>query len=113
MPKHVARTLGCVATFMPEPFSDGFGSGAHIHLSLADPRSAASRFNTDDGGCAPAALHFTAAPLRHAGALTALACPTVNSYKRLRAVGLMDHISCAGLSRLRPQQPHTHSAGCR
>ena len=34
--KHVARTLGCIATFMPKPWSDAFGSGAHINMSLAD-----------------------------------------------------------------------------
>lgn len=39
MAKHVARSLGCVATFMPKPFSGGFGSGAHLNLNLATSTS--------------------------------------------------------------------------
>ena len=27
MAKHVARSLGCAASFMPKPFDDSFGSG--------------------------------------------------------------------------------------
>ena len=38
MAKHCARQLGCIATFMPKPFQDDFGSAAHINISLADPR---------------------------------------------------------------------------
>ncbi len=36
MAKHVARSLGCIATFMPKPWSQAFGSGAHYNLSLAE-----------------------------------------------------------------------------
>ena len=36
MAKHVARTLGCFASFMPKPIQDSFGSGAHLNISLAD-----------------------------------------------------------------------------
>ena len=39
MAKHVARSLGCIATFMPKPWSDAFGSGAHLNVSLADTAS--------------------------------------------------------------------------
>jgi glutamine synthetase len=102
MAKHVARTLGCVATFMPKPFSHGFGSGAHVNLSLTD-ESGANAFETapdepsSNGhhGYTDLARQFTAGVLRHAGAITAVACPTVNSYKRLLPRGLMDHITWA------------------
>src|SRR5207237_9003559 len=30
--KHIARSLGCIATFMPKPFPDNFGSGAHLNM---------------------------------------------------------------------------------
>src|SRR5215813_9723020 len=47
MAKHVARTLGCFASFMPKPFQAGFGSGAHLNVSLADVATGQNLF---DGG---------------------------------------------------------------
>lgn len=88
----VAEQLGLVFSLMPKPFADQPGSGLHFHLSLEDE---AGRMVMAD----PAAgerLHlsvpgqqFLAGLLHHAGALTALCAPTVNSYKRL----------CAGAAR--------------
>jgi glutamine synthetase len=102
MAKHVARTLGCVATFMPKPFDHNFGSGAHVNMSLADLETGENRFEAEaeaaangHRGYSQLAYHFTAGVLRHARAITAVACPTVNSYKRLLPVGLMDHITWA------------------
>jgi glutamine synthetase len=106
MAKHVARTLGCFASFMPKPFQTGFGSGAHLNVSLAD--SATGR-NLFDGGAAGRSLSevphdvaygktaylFTGGVLEHADALTAVLSPTVNSYKRLMPRGLMQEISWA------------------
>jgi glutamine synthetase len=103
MAKHVARGLGCIATFMPKPFDHNFGSGAHVNMSLADLDTGENRFEADSPdaesnghrGYSDLAYHFTAGLLRHARALTAVACPTVNSYKRLLPVGHMDHITWA------------------
>lgn len=102
MAKHVARTLGCIATFMPKPFDHNFGSGAHVNMSLADAETGSNRFepgaDASLNGGAPyskLAYHFTAGVLRHARAITAVACPTVNSYKRLIPYGLMDHVTWA------------------
>jgi glutamine synthetase len=103
MAKHVARSLGCIATFMPKPFDHNFGSGAHVNMSLADLETGENRFEADGAvadanghrGYSDLAYHFTAGLLRHARAITAVACPTVNSYKRLLPVGLMDHITWA------------------
>src|SRR6266699_1390135 len=81
MAKHVARTLGCFASFMPKPFQASFGSGAHLNVSLADVASGRNLFN---GGV-----------LAHADALMAVLSPTVNSYKRLMPRGLMQEISWA------------------
>jgi glutamine synthetase len=104
MAKHVARTLGCFVSFMPKPFQDSFGSGAHLNVSLAD---AAGR-NLFDGGAGtdlssvphekaygPIAYQFTAGVLAHGAALMAVLSPTVNSYKRLMPRGLMQEISWA------------------
>jgi glutamine synthetase len=52
--KEVAREAGVFATFMPKPLTDQFGSGLHLHLSLA-----------------------------HAREITAVTNQWVNSYKRL------------------------------
>ena len=96
MAKHVARTLGCVATFMPKPFDHNFGSGAHVNMSLADLETGENRFEGDsERGYSPLAYQFTAGMLRHARAITAVACPTVNSYKRLLPVGHMNSITWA------------------
>jgi glutamine synthetase len=110
--KHVARTLGCIATFMPKPWSEAFGSGAHYNLSLADPASGANLFQAEGGqpgaagvddrpdrGYSELAYRFTAGVLEHAGAITAVVCPTVNSYKRMLPRGLMNEISWAPVYR--------------
>ena len=112
MAKHVARSLGCVATFMPKPWSQAFGSGAHYNLSLAALDGGANLFEVEGAGPAnPAALdrpdrgytelaqQFTAGVLEHAGAITAVVCPTVNSYKRMLPRGLMNEISWAPVYR--------------
>lgn len=100
MSKHVARTLGCIATYMPKPSSEAFGSGAHINMSLAE-QDGANIFAADASGdrskrgYAEIAYQFTAGVLRHIHAITLLACPTVNSYKRLTPRGKMNEMSWA------------------
>ncbi|GIF63954.1 type III glutamate--ammonia ligase [Asanoa ishikariensis] len=98
MAKHVARSLGCLATFMPKPFQSSFGSGAHFNLSLADLDTGANRFDSGTG-YSEVARQFTAGVLHHSAALTAVLAPTVNSYKRLMPRGLMDEISWAPVYR--------------
>ncbi|MBH5338456.1 glutamine synthetase [Streptomyces pactum] len=81
--KELARLEGRLATFMAKPFNDAGGSGFHLHLSCLDERGG----NVFDDPAAPHGLsatarHAVAGVLAHAPALTALANPTVNSYKR-------------------------------
>ena len=106
MAKKAAQSLGAVATFMPKPFSEDFRSGAHFNMSLADPETGANLFSPDSGtGTALAeshgaamsdlALHFTAGVLKHAGAITAVSCPTYNSYQGLLAQGALADFSWA------------------
>lgn len=110
MAKHVARSLGCIASFMPKPTQTSFGSGAHLNLSLADketgrnvfelkaPTDGSTRIAVEDG-YDEVAYQFTAGVLEHAGAITAVLAPTVNSYKRLLPRGLMNEISWAPVYR--------------
>ncbi len=74
------EAAGMGATFMPKPFSSVNGSGMHLHLSLL--RDGRSAF-LDGGGPSKVALSFLAGLLRRAREITAVAAPTVNSYKRL------------------------------
>jgi glutamine synthetase len=101
MAKHAARELGCIATFMPKPFQDDFGSASHINISLADAESGENMFALGDGTnkYSDLARHFTAGVLAHAGAISAVICPTVNSYKRFTSQGFMDEISWAPVYR--------------
>jgi glutamine synthetase len=91
---------------MPKPFDDGFGSGAHMNMSLAGLDTGENAFEADGAAAADPrhgygdlAFQFTAGVLRHAGAIAAVACPTVNSYKRLLPRGLMHEISWAPVFR--------------
>jgi len=82
----IARQCGMIATFMPKPFSNRTGSGAHFHISIGDAKTK-NLFHdpADRNGLAlsPLAYHFVAGILEHARALAAICAPTVNSYKRL------------------------------
>ncbi len=102
MAKHVARELGCIASFMPKPWSHAFGSGAHLNISLAALKTGANAFEPAAGqegrggrGYDDIAYHFTAGVLRHATAINAVVCPTINSYKRLNPRGQMNEMSWA------------------
>jgi len=82
----IAHKHGMIATFMPKPFSNRTGSGAHFHVSLgsAAQKNAFHDPNDKSGmGLSTLAYQFLAGVLAHARALCAVAAPTVNSYKRL------------------------------
>ena len=100
MAKHVARELGCIATFMAKPFQDDFGSASHVNISLADKETGRNVFEADSGGgYSDISRHFVAGVLAHAGAICAVTSPTVNSYKRFTSKGFMDEISWAPVYR--------------
>ncbi|MGD0492392.1 MAG: type III glutamate--ammonia ligase [Steroidobacteraceae bacterium] len=82
----IAHKHGMIATFMPKPFSNRTGSGAHFHVSLGSKSQKNAFHDAGDKsgmGLSPLAYHFLAGVLAHARALAAVAAPTVNSYKRL------------------------------
>ncbi|GMA32831.1 type III glutamate--ammonia ligase [Litorihabitans aurantiacus] len=92
MAGEVARRHGAYATFMPKPFADRSGSGAHFNMSLADV-AGANLFESDDdprgAGLSELGYHFAAGIVKHAAAICAVIAPTVNSYKRLVRQGSM------------------------
>ncbi len=98
MAKEIAHRHGLLATFMPKPFGDRTGSGAHFNMSLADGQTGANLFATPEatpGKVTRLAEHFIAGVLRHAPAICAVIAPTVNSYKRLVAQGSMSGFTWA------------------
>lgn len=93
MMKEIARKYGWEATFMPKPFADRTGSGAHFNMSLSDVNSGdnVSGDSSDARGLglSKVAYQFLGGVLKHAAAIVAVTCPTVNSYKRLIKTGSM------------------------
>ncbi|MBM3571688.1 MAG: type III glutamate--ammonia ligase, partial [Alphaproteobacteria bacterium] len=87
MAHEIARKHGHFATFMPKPFGDRAGSGAHYNLSLADAKTGKNLFvdrkDARGNGLSKLGYQFIAGVLRHLPAICAVIAPTVNSYKRL------------------------------
>ena len=79
----IAEQHGLHATFMPKPISAINGSGMHSHVSLFDEDGNAFADDDDEFNLSETAYHFMGGVLEHAPAITAIANPTVNSYKRL------------------------------
>ena len=99
--KHYAAEENLLATFMPKPFADKTGSGAHFNMSLYDLETGRNVFacpaEEDSRGLGITELgyHFIGGILKHGPALCAAWAPTVNSYKRLVRRGLMSYYSWA------------------
>lgn len=93
MAKVVARQFGFEATFMPKPYGDRTGNGGHFNMSFAGLAGGNNVFDEPDDprgcGVSQLAYHFIAGVLKHAPAIVAVTCPTVNSYKRLVKTGSM------------------------
>ncbi len=99
MAKQYAAEEGLVATFMPKPFANKTGSGAHFNMSIADAKTGKNLFEDKDDprglGLSKLGYQFSAGILKHGPALCAAFAPTVNSYKRLVRKGLMSYYSWA------------------
>ncbi len=105
MAKQVAEEIGATATFMPKPFSNDFRSGNHFNMSLASTTTGENLFAPEPESnpiadrtgipLSQLAYHFTAGLLAHAPAITAVTCPSYNSYQGLIAQGDMPDISWA------------------
>jgi glutamine synthetase len=86
---HLANQIGGVASFMPKPFGNRTGNGAHMHMSLWKGKKNLFPDPSDKKGLglSETGYHFVGGLLKHAKAYIALSAPTVNSYKRLIAGG--------------------------
>ena len=101
MAKEYAKQEGLLATFMPKPFANKTGNGAHFNMSLYDLETGENLFKCDPKddanglGITPLGYHFIGGIIKHGKALCAAFAPTVNSYKRLVRQGDMPYFTWA------------------
>ncbi len=82
--KEVAKKHGMFITFMPKPTTGDWRSGAHINFSMRSLDTPEENlFGSDQSGWTDEARHAVGGLMAHAEALTAITCPTVNSYNGL------------------------------
>lgn len=101
MAKEYAKQDGLLATFMPKPFANKTGNGAHFNMSLYDIETGVNLFqckpdqDTHGLGLTELGYQFIGGILKHGPALCAVFAPTVNSYKRLVRQGDMPYFTWA------------------
>lgn len=102
MAKQIASELGLLAVFMPKPFVDQTGNGAHFNMSLEELETGKNLFaleaSTEDPyklGLSKLGYSFVSGLLTFGVEITAGFSPTVNSYKRLVRQGQMSYYSWA------------------
>ncbi len=82
--KEVAKKHDMFITFMPKPTTGDWRSGAHINFSMqAVNKPGKNLFGSKSDGWTDVSLHAVGGLMAHAEALTAITCPTVNSYNGL------------------------------
>ncbi|MBI9082405.1 MAG: glutamine synthetase [Desulfobacterales bacterium] len=93
----VAHKHGLIASFMPKPFPDQAGSGAHLHLSLWKNGKNIFHDASAAGGISEPCRYFVGGILRHLKGLCAFTASTVNSYKRLVPHAWASAYTCWGI----------------
>ena len=82
--KEIAKKHGMFITFMPKPTVGDWRSGAHINFSLQSiDRPGENLFGSTSSGWSDVSRHAVGGLMSHAEAITAITCPTVNSYNGL------------------------------
>ena len=82
--KEIAKKHGYFVTFMPKPTTGDWRSGAHMNTSMQKiDNPGVNIYENPNGGWSDDALHAVGGILKHGGAITAVACCTVNSYNGL------------------------------
>ena len=82
--KGVALQHGIEATFMPKPYRDHAGSGAHLHVSLVDA-GGRNVFADDDPAGSPSLAHAIGGLAATINDTMAVCAPTANSYRRFQS----------------------------
>lgn len=84
MAREVAASRGHLLTFLPKPIGDRGGNGLHVNLSFVDGSGDFALVDPSAAdGLSALAKQCIAGQLAYLRPMTALCCPTVNSYKRL------------------------------
>jgi glutamine synthetase len=95
--KQICARRGLLASFMCKPhLPNFFASGWHLHSSLADA-DGGNAFRSDHDLLSGVGLGYVAGLLEHAGALTALATPTINGYSRFAPYSFAPDRVCWGV----------------
>ena len=85
--KYLARLIAAknnlLLTFMPKPLPLEAGNGMHAHILLSNKHGNAFFDGTNKNNLSQTARYFIGGILHHSKSITAIANPTVNSYKRL------------------------------
>ena len=79
----VALRHGMEATFMPKPYRDHAGSGAHLHVSLVDEQGR-NIFASEDPAGSPQLRHAIGGLAATMDDAMAIFAPTANSYRRFQ-----------------------------
>jgi glutamine synthetase len=82
--KEIALQHGMIASFMTKPHIDQSANGCHFHQSLWHGDKNAFLDDSGEDGLSDICRCFLAGQLAHAGAICALAAPTVNCAKRFK-----------------------------
>jgi glutamine synthetase len=80
----IATQHGMEATFMPKPYADMAGSGAHLHVSVLD-RSGRNIFASDDPLGSERLRHAIGGLAQSMSDAMFIFAPTINSYRRYRS----------------------------
>ena len=80
--KEIAKKHDMFVTFMPKPTIGDWRSGGHINFSLQDINTNTNLFKDGDKW-SQESMHAVGGLLAHSEAITAITCPTVNSYNGL------------------------------
>ncbi|HEY0940467.1 MAG TPA: glutamine synthetase family protein [Steroidobacter sp.] len=80
----VAARHGMEATFMPKPYMDMAGSGAHLHVSMLDQQGR-NIFAHDDAAGSPLLKHAIGGLAATMADAMLIFAPTINSYRRYRS----------------------------
>lgn len=82
--RKAAQKYDMYATFMAQPHESEPGSAMHIHQSIVDKQSGINIFANDSGDDTELLMNYIAGLQHYVEHATALFCPNVNSFRRMR-----------------------------